>query len=272
MVLSSSFPESGAALSDFSNFHAVYNELTDAVMSSRYQFFKDHLANFFDTIDQTPNAAAIVSELESRVDLMPWYEESKNSVGSFVGSGMLDWPKDRTDRLAMKVALLRALSSEQIDIFDFTSSFLYTANNFDTNVSDVAQQIFQPTVRELIRYIEERFDKAVPAADRAVTVNHNSREYADADEAMEKLEKAIHEANDFDDPLEKEQREAEISAARRLIRASLVRVAMVVELIKPVVTKYITQVRDGIVANMASATVAALGVLLGYAFKALIGL
>jgi hypothetical protein len=35
------------------------------------------------------------------------------------------------------------------------------------------------------------------AAARRGTVNHNSKEYTDADEAMEKLEKAIREANDF---------------------------------------------------------------------------
>jgi hypothetical protein len=97
-------------MTDFSNFNAVYNELCDAVVGARYQFFRDHLANFFDTIDQTPAAKRVVGNLESRVDLKAWYAECKKSIGSMVGSGRLDWPKDRTDKLAMRVALLRAFA------------------------------------------------------------------------------------------------------------------------------------------------------------------
>lgn len=89
---------------------------------------------------------------------------------------------------------------------------------------------------------------------------------------MAELETAIREANDFDDPAEREQREAKISAARRLIRSARVRVDLLVDLIKPTVVQYATKVKDGIVANAANATVTALGVLLGYAFKALLGL
>jgi hypothetical protein len=259
-------------MSDFSNFRAVYNELTDAVMSSRYQFFRDHLANFFDSIDQTPNAAHIVSELEGRVDLIPWYEECKKSVGSMVGSGMLDWPKDKTDRLAMKVALLRALSADEIDIFDFTSNFLYTANDFDVNVRDVATQIFRPTERELLRYIEEHFDKVVPASDRVVTVNHNSKAYADADEALENLEKAIREANDFRDPLEKEQREAEVSAARRLLNAARVRLEPLASLLKPILVQFTTKVKDNLITTAATLASGALITLFGMGFKALLKL
>ncbi|WP_342724192.1 hypothetical protein AAFG07_34720 [Bradyrhizobium sp. B097] len=260
-------------MSDFSNFRAIYNELTDAVTSAKYQFFKDHLENFLRNIDDTPRAHRVVSDLEKRVDFPTWYAECKETIGSMVGSGTLTWPKDKTDRLAMHIALLRALSNGELDIYDFCAAFLYTANDYDTNVYDISRQLFLPTTRELIRYIEQRFDAAdIPASDRTVTINHNSKEYTDADEAMAELEKAIREANDFDDPAEKEQRGAEISAARRLIRSNRVRVDLVVDLIKPTVVQYATKVKDGIVANAANATVTALGVLLGYAFKALLGL
>ncbi|MBR1214618.1 hypothetical protein [Bradyrhizobium sp. JYMT SZCCT0180] len=261
-------------MSDFSNFRAVYNELTDAVTSARHQFFKDHLANFFDTIDQTPNAARIVADLESRVDLKKWYEEAKESVGSFVGSGTLNWPKGRTEKLAMRVALLRAFSTEAIDPIDFAHDFLYSENNFDINISDISQQLFSPTGRELLRYIETHFDNppGVPASDRVVTVNHNSPDYADADAAMEKLEKAIREANDFPEPEVKEQREAEVSAARRLMRAVRVRLEPLVALLKPLLVQYGTKVKDGLIAAAAAATTAALITLFGLIFKSLLGL
>jgi hypothetical protein len=67
-------------------------------------------------------------------------------------------------------------------------------------------------------------------------------------------------------------RVGEISATRRLLKAARAGVEMVVGLVKPVLVQYMTKVKEGIVANAASATVTALGVLLGYAFKALLGL
>jgi hypothetical protein len=261
-------------MSDFSNFRAVYYELTDAVTSSRHQFFRDHLANFFDTIDQTPNAARIVADLESRVDVKKWYEDAKESVGSFVGSGTLDWPKDRTDKLAMRVALLRVFSTGEIDPIDFSHDFLYSQNNFDINISDISQQLFQPTSKELIRYIEAHFDNppGVPAADRVVDVDHNSRGYVDAEDAMAQLEKAIREANDFNDPLEKEQREAEVSAARRLMKAVRVRLEPLVALVKPVLAQFANKVKDNLVGAAALAVSGALIALFGTVFKSLLGL
>ncbi|GGI22248.1 hypothetical protein GCM10010987_18450 [Bradyrhizobium guangdongense] len=50
------------------------------------------------------------------------------------------------------------------------------------------------------------------------------------------------------------------------------RTEMVAALIRPIVFQYLTEVKDGIVANAATATVTASGVLLGYGFKALLGL
>lgn len=63
-----------------------------------------------------------------------------------------------------------------------------------------------------------------------------------------------------------------MSAARRLLKAVRVDIEKVAALVKPVVVEYVKKVKDGIVAHAASATVTALGVLLGYVFKGLLGL
>ncbi|MGY8678350.1 hypothetical protein Q2941_11085 [Bradyrhizobium sp. UFLA05-153] len=130
----------------------------------------------------------------------------------------------------------------------------------------MSRQIFLPTTRELLRYIEEHFDKVVPASDRTVTINHNSKEYTDADAAMEKLEKTIREASDFDDPLEKDQREAEVSAGRRLLKATRVRVNVLLALLKPIVTQYGTKLKDSLIGMAVQATIGVLGHLLGKIF------
>lgn len=260
-------------MSDFSNFSAVYNELTDAVTSAKHQFFKDHLVNFFDTIDLTPNAARVVHGLETRVNFPKWYEECQKSTGSMVGSGELTWPKDKVDKLAMKVALLRAMSTGELDVYNFCSAFLYTDNDFDVHVYDVSQQIFLPTTRELLRYIDQNFDRAaeVPASDRAVTVNHNSQGYADAETAMENLEAAIREANDFAEPEEKEQRQAEVSAARRLMKAVRVRLEPLAALLRPILVQFTAKVKDNLVAAAALLVSSALITLFGTVFRSLLG-
>jgi hypothetical protein len=83
---------------------------------------------------------------------------------------------------------------------------------------------------------------------------------------MEQLEKAIREANDFDDPLEKEQREAEVSAARRLLKAARVRVDALVALLKPLVVQYATKLKDNLVGIAVTGTVSALVYLFGKIF------
>ncbi|MGV7213413.1 hypothetical protein [Bradyrhizobium sp. UFLA05-112] len=130
----------------------------------------------------------------------------------------------------------------------------------------MSRQIFLPTTRELLRHIEEHFGKVVPASDRTVTINHNSKECTDADAAVEKLEKAIREANDFDDPLEKEQREAEISAARSLLKATRVHVDVLVALLNPIIAQYGTKLKDSLIGMAMQGTIGALGYLLGKIF------
>lgn len=46
-------------MSDFSNFRAVYNELTDAVTSARYQFFKDPFGEFLPMIMMFADGRAV---------------------------------------------------------------------------------------------------------------------------------------------------------------------------------------------------------------------
>lgn len=84
--------------------------------------------------------------------------------------------------------------------------------------------------RELRRYLEGEVSK-VPAADRTVTLDHNSAIYREAIEALENLEKALREANDYPDAEDKEQRIAEVSATKRVLQSIKVRVGAVVGLV-----------------------------------------
>jgi hypothetical protein len=74
-------------MSDFSNFRAVYDELTDEVTRARYQFVADHLRNWFEHLDDTPAVLLIVSRLQSELDFPEWYKQQKATVRSMVGAG-----------------------------------------------------------------------------------------------------------------------------------------------------------------------------------------
>lgn len=268
MVSCMAIVESEIAMSDFTNFRAVYDELTDEVSRSTNAFLPDHLRNWFEQLDNTPRIAEIVQRLQGGLEIGPWLAAALNSGGSFLGSGRLDWGNNKEKAIGMKLLLFREAAARKHDISLLGLHFIHAGRNINDNARAFIEQVFEPMARELRRYLEAEVAKmdAIPASDRVVTINHNSKEYADADAALEQLEKAIREANDFDDPLEKEQREAEVSAARRLLKAARVRVEALAALLKPIVTQYATKLKDSLVGMAVQGTIGALGYLLGKIF------
>jgi hypothetical protein len=223
-------------------------------------------------------AAIVVQKLEHGLDIDGWIQramEDSNQARS------LDWGSVREKALGMKLLLFRAFADKRQDIAGFGLHFIRVGRDINDNARAFVDQVFSPMARELRRFLEGELARPeiekvpippVPASDRSVTIDHNSLAYADAEAAMEKLEAAIHEANDFPDLLEKEQREAEVSAARRLLRAALVRLEPLVALLRPILVEYGTKVKDGLIAHAATATVDRLIALLGVLFKTMLGL
>jgi hypothetical protein len=252
-------------MSDFTNFRAIYDELTDEMTRASHQFLPDHLRNWFDQLDNTPRVSEIVARLQDGVDIVGWLQQAEDTKN-------LEFAGDREKALGTKLLLFRTFADKKQDIGLFGFRFLRVSRDVNDNARAFIEQVFSPMARELRRYLEgelahpdggEKVPVPVPASDRSVPVAHNSQAYEDADAAMEKLETAIREANDFAEPLEREQREAEVAAARRLLRATLVRLEPLVALLRPIVVEYVMKVKDGLVAHAAAATVVALIALLG---------
>jgi hypothetical protein len=123
-------------------------------------------------------------------------------------------------------------------------------NNINANAQAIIEQVFMPMAKELRRYLEAELAKpeaTAPASDRVVRLDHNKPEYKEAVESLDKLIKSINETNDYPDIEEKEQRLAEVSAARRLLEATRVRVEALVSLLKPVVMQYAKGVKDNLI-------------------------
>lgn len=133
----------------------------------------------------------------------------------------------------MKLLLFRsAADAGTVDLISWFGHIYIPSS--DRSISNAAQrfidQVFGPVARELRRYLEQEASK-IPAADRVVRIDHNSALYGEALQALENLEKALQEANDYPDAEDKEQRIAEVSATRRLLESVRVRVAAVVTVI-----------------------------------------
>jgi hypothetical protein len=253
-------------MSNFTNFRAIHDELTDEMTRASHKFLPDHLRNWFDQLDNTPRVSEIVARLQDGVDIVGWLQQAEDTKNLEFALG------DREKALGTKLLLFRTFGDKKQDIGLFGFRFLRVSRDVNDNARAFVEQVFSPMARELRRYLEgelarpdggEKVPVPVPASDRSVSVAHNSQAYEDAGAAMEKLETAIREANDFAEPLEREQREAEVAAARRLLRATLVRLEPLVALLRPIVVEYVIKVKDGLVAHAAAATVVALIALLG---------
>jgi hypothetical protein len=112
-------------VSDFTNFRAVYDELTEEVDRASYQFMPDHLRNWFRHLDETPSVVDIVQHLQEGLDFDAWYKEAETTGGSFAGSASLEWPNERVKALGMKLLLFRSGASKKLDIWQVGHKFIY---------------------------------------------------------------------------------------------------------------------------------------------------
>jgi hypothetical protein len=199
---------------NFTNFRAIYDELTDEVMRASPQFLPDHLDSWFALIDETPGVQDIVRRFENSPGIEQ-YEFMNRLKPSIVNrplpspgrpTGPLQWPTDREKRLGMQLKVFREIAKRMLSVTDFGTAFIEGVKPPEAPKLAV-DHVFSPMARELRRRLEaelaDREDLTVPAADRIVTLDHNSAPYAEAIEAVEKLEDALRGANDFADPQDK---------------------------------------------------------------------
>jgi hypothetical protein len=82
--------------------------------------------------------------------------------------------------LGMRLLLFRAAANKQQDISHLGFHFIYVGKNVNDNAQAFIEQVFSPLARELRRFLESEAKKPgfgkIPASDRTVTVNHNSKE------------------------------------------------------------------------------------------------
>jgi hypothetical protein len=172
----------------------------------------------------------------------------------------------------MQLLLFRAVAQGKENIGLLGHIFISGAGrNINTDARAFVDQVFMPMTRELVRYLRQPAQaaepKEAPASDRVVKLDHNSAAYREAIEALDQLEHALRTANDYpNDDEDREQRIAEVSAARRLMQAIRVRVEALVMLLRPTVIQLVTKIKDNLITIAATAVVSGLIALLGKIF------
>jgi hypothetical protein len=255
---------------NFTNFRAVYDDLTGEVERSSEQFLPDHLENWFALIDETPEVQEIVRSLESGVfmEYIHWPRKYKGAIPT-ESDTEFKWPSGRATRLGMQLSMFRDVSKRTLAARVLGERGISATES--EGAREIIKHVFSPMARDLRRLLEkdllESPEAAAPAADRLVRLDHNSAPYNDAMVALEDLEKVLTEANDYPGDIEeKEERVAEVSASRRLFKAIWVRIEPVVVLLRPLVTQFATKLKDSLIGAAVGKVIGALAALLGQIF------
>jgi hypothetical protein len=206
------------------------------VSRARHQDFARILRQWFAVLDHAPQP------LRTRI---AWLREHypSNKIESEVivinrgmRSGKLNWPDDIEERLSGQLQILDAMTEKDDAGWQFAMQFFRGGSNIDQYLSQLVEHLFEPHARELRRYLEKNSNRpltttaSVPAADRVVELNHNSLGHQEVDAALGGLETTIIQSNQAD-PVTKERVLAEVGAARRLLKATTVRIGALVSLL-----------------------------------------
>ncbi len=194
-----------------------FDDRTDDVSRSTYDFFRANLERWFAFLDETPEFAPAIQDLEELIDYRVW---SKTGLveQEGMGHGRIALPNGQRERLSALLGLFRSLTNDEDAGWRFAHEYVSSSRHLNDNIADLVSKLFEPFARDLRRHLERNLASA-PASDRTVPLNHNAPAYRELIEALDKLERALVGLNDYDDADDKAQRIAEISAGRRLLEA-----------------------------------------------------
>ena len=120
-----------------------------------FQSSESVLHRFVHQLDEEPLAGFLKAVLPIP-DFDGWLAGAQSSVGSMVGSGVLEWPPGRPERVAMQIALSRAISDKKVRFLDFLHNFMYSERDLAGHVEAFATKLLIPLVRDIERLTENR--------------------------------------------------------------------------------------------------------------------
>ncbi|MBK8768211.1 MAG: hypothetical protein IPM01_27930 [Burkholderiaceae bacterium] len=127
-----------------SDFRLAPYQTADRILTRlAYQFEEEPLAGFLGSV-------------LPQVDASAWYERALASIGTMSGSGVLDWPASRPQRVAIQVWLCRGIASGRIPLLDFAFKFLGPGSGLTAKIDAFSGVVLEPLVRDIERLKETR--------------------------------------------------------------------------------------------------------------------
>jgi hypothetical protein len=132
-----------------------------------YQSAENVLRRLVECFHRDPLRAIAISMLPA-VDFDAWWQAASSTRGGRVGSGSLNWPTDRAERVSIQLRLLEAMTGSQIDLTDFALDFCYASSRYDDNLFQFSQRVLRPFLRDFVELAELRASPPVLAETVAV--------------------------------------------------------------------------------------------------------
>lgn len=166
-----------------------FQDYADDVSRSRYHNFKDSIRRFTSTMVRNTPLGDVAEQLP-QVDFDSWYAAQRSTVGGMVGSGVLSWPDDRSERLALQLELIKRIAHGEMDLLQFMTDFMWNGNDINDNTAEFIQQVFRPFVRDFLRFAhdmpsfenglrqreEENHPGAVMVNDLTLFISHSAQD------------------------------------------------------------------------------------------------
>jgi hypothetical protein len=150
-----------------SKFKSILEEYDCAVIDvqgATYNNFDNLLRNFIKMINENTFISNIINSNLPIVHFDEWYEDAKKTVKGMVGSGTLEWPLVREQKLSMQKGLLELIASGKENVLNVCNKFMYAASRGDDCVAKFNEQIFNPFSRDLRRLIQNSSDLEISVA------------------------------------------------------------------------------------------------------------
>lgn len=184
------------------------------------------LQRWFYTLDRSPDLiSSIIDDLEGESNFEKVNDENI-VIQNGMGNNKFNWPLGKEERLGAQLIFLRAASQPTYDFFGFLTSFYYESHgNLNDANYNFTNRLFEPHVREFIRYVEMRLDdQSIPASDRIVTIDHNSKDFITIRKDFDAVETAVAQSNSLEN---REMIQAELAAGKAVIEAPKARRSIV---------------------------------------------
>jgi len=137
------------------------NDILDDFEAAGFPGAESLFGRFVAAIEKPP-LASLMDSLTPSVDFPTWYDASMATTGGMVGSGYLNWPHDRAERVGMMREMFRAIGRGKPALLEVAHTFTYVSGGHYTDMLDsFSQKIARPFLRDLIHLVNLRAEAPV---------------------------------------------------------------------------------------------------------------